>query len=83
MSQKLALTALIAVAAAIVGVVLVAAMRPAPEVTQSGAAVASRAEDAPAGAPVPAPVALKARKGRVLSVADAVKELDLDRKSVV
>src|SRR5205823_8422122 len=84
MSQKLALTALtalIAVAAAIVGVVLVAAMRPAPEVTQSGAAVASRAEDAPAGAPVPAPVALKARKGRVLSVADAVKELDLIRPS--
>src|SRR5439155_579559 len=59
----------------------VAAMRPAPEATQSGAAVASRAEDAPAGAPVPAPVALKARKGRVLSVADAVKELDLIRPS--
>src|SRR5207247_8932450 len=60
MSQKLALTALIAVAAAIVGVLLGAAMRPAPEVPSSGAAVASRAEDAPAGAPVPAPLARKA-----------------------
>ncbi len=82
MSQKLTLTALIAVAAASVGVALVAAaMRPASEVTQSGAAVTNRAEDAPAGAQVPAPVALKARKGRVLSVADAVKELDLIRPS--
>ena len=81
MSQKLTLTALIAVAAASVGVALVAAMRPASEVTQSGVAVANRAEDAPAGARVPAPVVLKARKGRVLSVADAVKELDLIRPS--
>ena len=81
MSQKLTLTALIAVAAASIGVALVAAMRPASEVTQSGAAVANRAEDAPAGARVPAPVVLKARKGRVLSVADAVKELDLIRPS--
>ncbi len=81
MSQKLTLTALIAVAAAIVGVALVAAMRPTPEVTQLGAAVAGRTEGALASARAPAPVALKPRKGRVLSVADAVKELDLIRPS--
>ena len=81
MPQKITLTALIAVAAAIVGVMLVAAMRPASEVAQSGAAVAGRTEGAPAGGRVTAPVALKARKGRVLSVADAVKELDLIRPS--
>jgi peroxiredoxin len=71
----LALTAGIAVVGAIAGVALVAAMRPAPEVARSGPVVAERTE----GASATAPVALKPRKGRVLSVADAVKELDLIR----
>ena len=77
MSQKLALTAVVAVAGAVVGVVLVAAVRPAPEHVSSGPAVARRAEEAPTGAQTPAQAALKPRKGRVLSVADAAKELDL------
>src|SRR5437016_4250364 len=76
-SQKLALTAVVAVAGAVVGVVLVAAVRPAPEHASSGPAVARRAEEAPTGAQTPAQAALKPRKGRVLSVADAAKELDL------
>ena len=77
MSQKLALTAVIAVVAAIAGAVLVAAVRPAPEIVTSGGADARRIEDAPAGAPTPGPVARQPRTGRVLSVADAAKELDL------
>ena len=77
MSQKLALTAVVAVAGAVAGVVLVAAVRPAPEHVSSGPAVARRAEEAPTGAQTPAQAALKPRKGRVLSVADAAKELDL------
>src|SRR2546425_1585156 len=77
MSQKLALPAVVAVAGAVAGVVLVAAVRPAPEHVSSGPAVARRAEEAPTGAQVPVPVALKPRKGRILSVVDAAKELDL------
>src|SRR5438046_6947138 len=77
MSQKLALTVVIAVAAAVAGAMLAVAVRPAPEVVTSGPVVARRAEDAPADAPASAPVALKPRKGRVLSVAHAMKELDL------
>jgi peroxiredoxin len=77
MSQKLALTAVVAVVAAIAGAVLVATVRPAPEVVTSGATLARPSEDAPVGAWAPAPVARKPRKGRVLSVADAAKELDL------
>jgi peroxiredoxin len=76
-SQKLALTAIIAVAAAVVGAALVAAVRPAPEVVTSGPAVARRAEEAGRGAEAPVPVALKPRKGRVLTVVDAAKELNL------
>jgi peroxiredoxin len=75
MPRTLALTAGIAVVAAIAGVALVAAMRPAPEAARPGPVVAGRIE----GASATAPVALKPRKGRVLSVADAVKELDLVR----
>jgi len=77
MSQKLALTVVIAVAAAVAGAMLAVAVPPAPEVVTSGPVVARRAEDAPADAPASAPVALKPRKGRVLSVAHAMKELDL------
>jgi peroxiredoxin len=77
MSQKLALTVVIAVAAAVVGAMLAVAVRPAPEVVTSGPAIARRAEDAPGDARASAPVALKPRKGRVLSVTHAVKELDL------
>jgi peroxiredoxin len=75
MPRTLALTAGIAVVAAIAGVVLVAAMRPAPEAARSGPGVAGGTE----GARVTARAALKPRKGRVLSVADAVKEIDLIR----
>src|SRR5919197_2004963 len=81
MSQKLALTAVVAVVAAIAGAVLVATVRPAPEVVTSGATLARPSEDAPVGAWAPAPVARKPRKGRVLSVADAAKELDLIARS--
>ena len=95
MSQKLALSVVVVVAGAVAGAVLVAAVRPAPEHVSSTPAVARRADDAPMGAQTPAQAALKPRKGRVLSVADAAKELDLiapsrqklaedlDRKSVV
>src|SRR5438552_9489973 len=77
MSKKLALTAVAVAGGAVAGAVLVAAVRPAPEYVSSGPAVARRAEEASAGAQAPAPAALKPRKGRVLSVADAAKDLDL------
>src|SRR2546428_1893770 len=69
MSQKLALTAVVAVAGAVVGVVLVAAVRPAPEHRAAGPAVAPRAQEAPAGAPTPPPGAPKPHNGPVVRLA--------------
>src|SRR2546430_16724640 len=77
MSQKLALTVVIAVAAAVVGAMLAVAGRPAPEGVTSGPAIARRAEDAPGGARASPPGALKPPTGRVLRVTPAVSELDL------
>ncbi len=75
MPRTLALTAGIAAVATVAGVMLVATMRPAPEAARSGPVVAGPTE----GVPATKPVALKPRKGRIFSVADAVKELDLIR----
>ena len=81
MSRQLLLAVAIAAAAGIVGAALVAAIGASREAPRGASpAVESRPSgDGPAAA---APrVALKPRKGRVLTVADAVKELDLIRPS--
>ena len=75
--RKLALLAAIVVAAGIAGAALIAATVRAP------VSPATTSATGPAGAPAAsAPVVkLKPRAGRVLSVADAMKELDLIRPS--
>jgi peroxiredoxin len=78
MARKLLLALVIVAAAGIAGAALVAAIGASREASR-GAATAEAPQsggDAP-----PAKVALKARKGRVLTVADAAKELDLVRPS--
>jgi peroxiredoxin len=71
--RKLALIAAAVVLAGVVGAGLYAAVGRAPEPPRVRPGVESRRETAV----VSAPVELKARAGRVLSVADALKELDL------
>jgi len=81
MARTLLLAVVIVAAAGIAGAALVAAIGPSREAPRGGApAVESRpGGDGPApAAPV---VTLKPRKGRVLTVADAVKALDLIRPS--
>ena len=75
MPRTLALTAGIAAVATVAGVMLVATMRPAPEAARSGPVVTGPTD----GVPATKPAGLKPRKGRIFSVADAVKELDLIR----
>lgn len=78
MARKLALAVVIVAAAGIAGAALVAAIGTSREALRA----APPAGEPRAGSDESAPeVALKPRTGRVLSVADAVKELDLIRPS--
>lgn len=78
MARKLALAAVIVAAAGIAGAALVAALGASRDAPRAAAPAVAP----PAGGDEAArKVALKPRKGRVLSVADAVKELDLIRPS--
>jgi len=78
MARKLLLAVVIVAAAGIAGAALVAAIGASREASRG----AATAEAPRSGGDAPSTkVALKARKGRVLSVAEAVKELDLIRPS--
>ena len=81
MARKLLLAVVIVAAAGIAGAALVAAIGASREASRGVApAVESRSRGDGPSAGTPG-VALKPRKGRVLTVADAVKQLDLIRPS--
>lgn len=81
MSRNLVLAVVITAAVGLVGAALVAAIGASREAPR-GAPPAAQSRPRDDGPATPTPgVTLKPRKGRVLAVADAVKELDLIRPS--
>jgi peroxiredoxin len=83
MSRNRSFAVVIVVAAGIAGAALVAALGPSQDVSRDAPAVESSPRAvAAASSPSPPPAAaLKPRSGRVLGLADALKELDLIKPS--